>query len=496
MEVHVLAGLAALVPLLHGLRQLGCGQTGGPGQLLDRVGLIAIAALGDGVAAKRGEPAVHAVLVARRVADEPGVLGHGQVRPLAAELHVAVAAAHVRGEVAFCHGVPVHHDVGVVVRVEAAAVYAHGDALRLGRTHGGELAVDGRERRPEAGAAVHVPHVGAHLGACRDAVAVVRLRGNRTRRGAGEVVGAHLLVVLKAAAAHDDALARTCVDGGALALVRHAQDGLRGRVLYQGRHGGLVLERHDVSVQHHLVVDDLLHVVVLPVGAVILLLHVHEVETTEAEGVRHLAILGVARGTRAGLEVLGDVGLVLEPRGETAGPVQVLADALGVGGQHVVGRVVHVAAELLQVLGEALHVLRPQHHAGGVLRVAAAELRGALLQQQARGALALQGNRRGGGHAGQAGAHHDDVVLLVPRDVVHGRGRVVAGGQRRCGGLGDHAHREGAAQGEAGSLEEAAAGLRFGLHVRAPLRLDVWRRVERHCRDASAVRPFATCERL
>ena len=285
VEVHVLAVGAALVPLLDGLDEFLSGHAGLLGQLLERVGLVAVAALGDGVAAKGGEAVVHAGRVAVGVADEPSVLGHGQVRPLAAELHMAVARAHVRGQVTLVHGVPVHHDVHVVVHVEATAVDGNGDALALGGAHGGVVALDKRQRRPETSAAVHVPHVGAHLGAGRDAVAVVGVRSNGACGGTGEVVGAHLLVVLKAAAAHDDALVGLGVDGGALELVGQADNLLGGRVLHQSGHGGLVLERHDILVKHHLVIDDLLHVVVRPVAAVLLLAHVHEVETAQAESV-------------------------------------------------------------------------------------------------------------------------------------------------------------------------------------------------------------------
>ena len=217
-------------------------------------------------------------------------------------------------------------------------------------------------------------------------------------------------------------------------------------------------------MQHHLVIDDLLHVVVRPIAAVLLLAHVHEVEAAKAESVRQLAVLGIAGGTRAGLEVLGDVGLFLKPRGQAAGPVEVLADALGVGGQHLVRGIVHVAAQLLEVLGEALDVLGPQHHAGGELGVAATELGRRLLEQQAGGTFALERHGRSGGDTGKASADHNDVVLLVPGDLVHGGGSIVALGKGASRQLGGHTHSGDAAKREAGGLEEVATRLAERVH--------------------------------
>ena len=102
--------------------------------------------------------------------------------PLAAELHDAVAAAHMAAQVVTRN---VRRIVGYVqglmpvpIHVEAAAVLAHGDAIALVLVAGegpvGERGVvQVAPSHPETGGVVHMPEVGTVTGA--DLVAVASM---------------------------------------------------------------------------------------------------------------------------------------------------------------------------------------------------------------------------------------------------------------------------------------------------------------------------------
>ena len=114
-----------------------------------------------------------------------------------------------------------------------------------------------------------------------------------------------------------------------------------------------------------------------------------------------LGVFGIARCTRALLEVLLERRILCIEVGEVLDPRAVLVNALGESVEHGVGGVVHLAAELVAVLAEVLGMLvgRPENAAGRKWAVAVSQGKFALLQQHAFRALALEGYGCGRCHA-------------------------------------------------------------------------------------------------
>ena len=140
---------------------------------------------------------------------------------------------------------------------------------------------------------------------------------------------------------------------------------------------------------------------------------------------RELSVFGIAGAFVARRVLLDDRHVALVEPGERPDPVEVLGDAVGEGLEHVVGRVSHVGAQLLEVGEEVVATVGPQHASVGVGAVAVAVFVGPLFQQQAGGAVPLDAHRHRRGHPREAPAHHDDVELLVPGDLVRGGRQVV-----------------------------------------------------------------------
>ena len=308
IKCRVVAVFAVLIPPRYGLHQLGLVDARLVGQLLDGVRRVAIALARRLEVRSRGIG--HHLLVALVIQDVPRGLRHGQVRPFAAELHVAVAAAHVDVERVLVDDLPVVLVVGIPVHEEATAVFGHGDAELLRRAHGHVLALDGADARPHARAAIHVPHVGADAGADVVAVAGVHAAGDAARSGGGQVVGAHLLVVLETAAAHYDALVGLHVHGLALIGAHAAENGLALGVLDKRGKRSVQLVR-DVGVFREYRVHELDDVVVL---------FVLEVQHAKVVAVRQLGVLGVARIASAGMEVLGRLEVTVLEAGQAFQP--------------------------------------------------------------------------------------------------------------------------------------------------------------------------------
>ena len=308
------------------------------------------------------------------------------------------------------------------------------------------------------GVVVHVPHLGADGHLHLDAVAHDVGRAGVVDGGAAVEVAVHLGVALVAAGAQQDALVGLDVDHGAVGgLDAHAVDAAGDGVLDQADDpvGVVGLCAADLGRGGHAVPA----AAVLEGHAAVLLAEVaggaHEVG---ADQVGELDEQGaVAKGAAAGVAdlVAGGLERALDPldvAGELGGqPLEVL---LG----HGVGLVhgVHVGAEGLDVvgLGEDDALAGGDGLAAGVLLV------GGVVDDDVDVGVDLDGLDVGGG-AGHAVADDDDVVLLVPLDVLGGldpaAGVLVPGGlvgERGAGAGGD-------AQGgraEGGALHEAAAG--------------------------------------
>ena len=380
-----------------------------------------------------------------------------------------MTAAHVAGQILSDHVVNgVQGLVAVPVHVEAAAVLAHGDTVLLqvvgverARAERSVLQVAGVH--PEAGRVVHVPHVGAGAGGHDVAVARVARECERGGRAHAAVAFEELGVVLVTTAAHDDAVVR--LDRGAAGHAAH--DLARGHVLD---------ERGEAAVRavvHGRVLLGVAHLVV---------------QVAEQVGLGELVRLGArALGAGPGVElaVLG-LGTRLvrvaqrevvhrEAAGEQ--PLQVLVDAGGEGLEHVVG-------DGLAALGGG-HVLQVLHGVGLVVR---AEEEVAVAHGRAAGGrialfheddLLLGGllrERDGGGEAGDARAHDEDVALLVELHVGDVGHRAAQGTLGACGLGGKRGHGAGEADdAEAGGRgpghlhERAARGARCNLaHVFPP----------------------------
>ena len=138
-------------------------------------------------------------------------------------------------------------------------------------------------------------------------------------------------------------------------------------------------------------------------------------------------------------------------------------NALGERIEHRVGRIVHLAAQLVEVLAEAFGVLvvGPQHATGGKRAVAVAEHERAFLEQQRLGAVALGGHRCRSRLTGQAAAHDEHVGFLVPIDLADRlREVVLVGFLALCGASAERGGRGASEHGRARRLDEAATRLR------------------------------------
>ena len=232
MEVRVVAGIARIVPLVDGGHEFGRRHPQLARKILDGIGGKAIAFARR--VERRGDLVGHHARIAIGIQDIPGGFRHGQMRPLAAELHMPVARTDIGLERHIAHRRPVDFMVGIPIHEEAAAGGRHRDAVLLGRAHRHIRAVNRGNAGPESGTAVHMPHIGAD--ACTDvmAVAFVHPSGDRTCRGARKVIGTHLRIVLEASAAHHDAFARFDVIRLVVEIVYAADDLLAGRILHEG----------------------------------------------------------------------------------------------------------------------------------------------------------------------------------------------------------------------------------------------------------------------
>ena len=327
---------------------------------------------------------------------------------------------------------------------EGGVVVRHLDAVEVAAAHG---------------VVVHVPHLGAdgHL----HLHAVARHVGGAgvVDGGAAVEIAVHLHVALVAARGQQHALVGLDVDDAAVGLLHaHTVHAAGQGVLHQADDlvGVVGLGAAHLGRSGHAVPA----AAVLEGNAAVLLTEVargaHEVGTVEvgelheqravakraAARVAHLVACGL-KGALDPLDVAGELG---------GQPLEVL---LG----HGVGLVhgAHVGAEGLDVgrVGEDDALARRHGLAASVLLV------GLVVDDDVDVRVDLYGLDIGGG-AGHAVAHHNDVVLLVPRDVLRGldqgaRVLVLAGrlvGARHAGGA---RHAQGGCAHGAG-LHEVPAG--------------------------------------
>lgn len=425
----VLEGLSAEDPALGKL----LGVVGAPGSLAAQL-LVDVEQAGGGGVGVHGAGG-ELLGVEDHVERDVGIRGVVVVGKAAGRLvhegeavHAAVAegCAEVRGVLAhkaLAAAVDPHEAAGLhrgTVVAEAGAVVAGGHkADAVGVEH------------------VHVPHLGADLHAHAHAVAGVvdpALVGQGRRH---QVVADHLVVVLEAAAAQDDAPARLDGDLAAVGMRgAHADDGLGLGVLHQVLGAG-VEEHLDVVLVHELdrpAPEGAARGLALELGA--------QRGGAEAVGAGPVAVVGAQD---AGEVAVGDAAVV-EPLLDRAALLHVLLPH----------RVVGEALDLVVQVGEdLLGVLDGRDAAGGDAGGSAALL-GGLLEHDDLGAVL---DRGGGGHgSGPAEAHDHDVGLVVP-----GWNRGLAGHSRRdAGGRGGDG-------GRGGALYEVPA--RNRLHGGAPLGL-------------------------
>ena len=297
----------------------------------------------------------------------------------------------------------------------------------------------------------------------------------------GQVVGAHVHVVLVVARGHDDALAGVELDVVAV-LVLADDTADAAAVLHELLGGRLVVDVHALLLGHAGQGD---HAVAGVVG----------LRAEERRDVVHLVAVDLDDGALLLVALVNDLRAALG--GLLDDPLHGLAGVPGPVLEHLAVRAV----------GVLLHLERDEGlHAGGVgvlqvdarAGVALGDGRGLLLHERDLGARLAGGE--GGGHAGGAGADDDDVIVLRVGDLarVDGVGRLEERGRgdlgfkrRALGRLGGLREARGgdACGGQPASLEKVPA--RDAFHGWSSFTLELWSSRRASCQRRAATRPNA-----
>ena len=129
-----------------------------------------------------------------------------------------------------------------------------------------------------------------------------------------------------------------------------------------------------------------------------------------------LSVLGIAGCAAPIDEMLLEHDVVGVEAGQRFEPGAILVDAGRKSVEHGIGRIVHRAAELVEIRAEAfgMVVVGPQNATCGKRTVARTGRIRALLENDARRPIALLGDGDRRSHAGKAAAHDENVGLFVP----------------------------------------------------------------------------------